>query len=911
METARLEEVLGEALGLDAKARADFLDETCAGDPHLRREVEAVLAVHDEAGAYFDDLTAAISASSARELDSAAAPKVEIGPYRTTGVLGSGGMGVVYRAQRVDGEFDKDVALKLLHLDMHTPQARARFLAERQILARLEHPGIARLLDGGVTDEGRPYFVMELVEGRPITDYCRHHRLPLEDILDLFRQAVDAVSYLHRSLVVHRDLKPSNILVDADGPRSESPGSGGRVRLVDFGIAKLLGEAGETALTLTGQRLLTPSYAAPEQLAGGAITTATDVYGLGVVLYQLLTGLLPHERSDPAKETDLRESTTAPSTALRGAEEPTPIAWRRVAGDLDNVCLKALRVEPERRYASAEQLDRDLESYQQGLPVSARPNTLRYRATRFVQRHRASVAVGAGGLLLLAAGLVRERALRSEAQKQTARAEAVSSLLGGLISSADPANARGREVTVAEVVDRAQETLDANQDLADQPQVEAEVRLVLGRTYSALGRIDDARSQFERAIELGGGIDATDNTTLQAAEGLGLLLRRTEPERAQAILRRVVAVRRRTLGPAHDLTLDATASLSRAMTFPAQSAEAEALDRELLEQRRATLGPDHHKTLLAMNSLAGTLFNTERYEQAAELYRDALTRAQATLGPDHPDTLRLGGNLATTYGMVGRYADAEPIHRQGLATHLRVLGENHARTGMELHNLGIVLLRQAKYDEAESVFRRATRARGEDTPGSLYSQSFLADTLRELGRHAEAERIFRNTLSRQKEALGNDSTETWRTAVSLADLYYRQGRLQRASELADEARANFTRIHGEQHFAVADCDLLQAQIALRQGNLQQAAGFAVRAVSAFEASLPLDHLSVVEARLQLARVRLAAGDAEGASQGLQALVARRVERLGTKHPAAVRAQELAAEVEEALGRDQPTAPMIP
>ncbi|HUG75829.1 MAG TPA: serine/threonine-protein kinase [Acidimicrobiia bacterium] len=846
---ARLEEVLGEALDLDAEARPDFLDEACDGDPDLRREVEAVLAIRGEAGVYFDGLSAAISASSSLELASAAAPKVEIGPYRTTGVLGSGGMGVVYRARRVDGEFDKQVALKLLHLDMHTPQARARFLAERQILARLEHPGIARLFDGGVTDEGRPYFVMELVEGRPLTDYCRHHQLPLEATLDLFRDAVDAVSYLHRSLVVHRDLKPSNILVDAYG----------RVKLVDFGIAKLIGEAADADLTLTGQRLLTPSYAAPEQLTGSAITTATDVYGLGMVLYQLLTGRFPHEPGDLPPKTDLRDSTTAPSVALRDAAAPTPIAWRRVAGDLDNICLKALRHEPDRRYASAEQLDADLGRYQQGLPVSARPSTLRYRATRFVQRHRAAVAVAAGVLLLLTGGLVRERTLRNQAQEQTARAEAVSSLLGGLISSADPANARGREVTVAEVVDRAQEALDANPDLADQPQVEAQVRLVLGRTYSALGRLDDARRQFDRAIELGGGIGATDDTTLKAAERLALLLRDSDPERAQAILRRVVARRSESLGPAHDLTLEATASLSRVLRNPAHYAEAESLDREILEQRRATLGPDHARTLRAVNSLAGTLFNTQRYEQAAELYRDALTRSRATLGPDHPDTLRLGGNLAATYSVLGRYGDAEAIQRQVLATRVRVLGENHVDTGLSLHNLGMVLLRQAHYDEAESVFRRAVDARTEgSTGGALYSQSYLADTLRELGRATEAEEVYLQTLKEQKRHFDADFPDIWRTTLGLAELRVQQGDRAEATKLAQQAMDNFRRIYGEEHPQVASCLVLLSRIAMEGRDFDEASRLAERAVAVVTADLPDDHPAVVDARLHRAQVRMAA-----------------------------------------------------
>ena len=297
-----LEELFAAAIELPSDARADFLDRTCAGDAALRKDVAELLGVEREAAAFFDGLSHDIAVAAPLELESTAQPHVQVGPYRTLRVIGRGGMGTVYLSERVDGQFDQQVALKLIHLDMETPLVRARFVNERQLLARLAHPNIARLQDGGMTEEGRPYLVMEYVKGRPITRYCAEKGLGVEGILRLFLVVIEAVGYLHRNLVVHRDLKPGNILVDADD----------QVKLVDFGIAKLLASELRSAQTGTGERLLTPEYAAPEQLVSGPVTTATDVFALGVVLYELLTGRRPYPRGGVSRRSG--PPTSPPST---------------------------------------------------------------------------------------------------------------------------------------------------------------------------------------------------------------------------------------------------------------------------------------------------------------------------------------------------------------------------------------------------------------------------------------------------------------------------------------------------------------------------------------------------------------------------------------------------------------------
>ncbi len=892
----RLESLFAEALDRSPDERRRFLKEVCREQPELERELRELLAAHEECGDFFDDLSREIRAGAETELETAVLPRVQIGAYQTIEVLGHGGMGAVYRARRVDGAFEQEVALKLPHLDMQTPQLRARFVAERQLLAQLSHAHIARLLDGGITDEGRPYFVMELVEGEPLTRYSERMRLSLEDRLRLFLEMIDAVSYLHRNLIVHRDLKPSNIFVDREG----------QVKLLDFGVAKMLEDEASLPATMTAERLLTPQYAAPEQLSGGRVSTGTDIYALGVVLYELLTGRLPHDRTRTSPIRNDLEPTVAPSAAVKSASkmgESCSVAWRKIAGDLDNICLKALRPEPERRFVSAEQMGLDVERFLDGMPVSARPSTLGYRAARFVQRHRVGVAIAAGVVVLLASAGIRERTLRGQAQRQAQRAETVSSLLAGLISSADPANAQGREVTVLEVLDAAETGLAAEPGLAATPTVEAEVRVVLGRTYGSLGRLSDARTQFERAIELGAGVDGAEEITLRAQEELALQLKETEPERAKAMLRQVVAAREWAHGPADDLTLSAKASLSRILRNPEDYAEAEALDREILEQRRAVLSPVHPETLKAMNSLAGTYFSTSRYEYAAELYETALEAARVELGPDHPETLRYGGNLAATYAVLGRYADSEARQREVLEARLRILGPKHRLTGMSLHNLGHLLLRQAKFEAAESVFRQAMAARLEGgQTGYLYSQSFLADTLREMGREREAEALYLETMAAQQELFGPGFPDTYRTMLGLGELHLRRADFDSAVRVVSEALVGYTKIHGQEHPQVGSCLLLLARIERSRGRPIDAEVEIDRAIEILGAQLADDHPALIDARLERAAIRLATGEAGPALEGLAELVEIRLGRLGAEHPRSREAVELLVAARAAAGR---------
>src|SRR5947207_1937737 len=419
-----IEAVFEKALELSTNARTAFLEKSCDGDEELRREVESLLESHASAGSFIDERTLFISNEELKDDDGIVPPGQLIGPYRITREIGRGGMGTVYLAERADQQYEKQVAIKLIKRGMDTESVLRHFRNERQILASFDHPNIARLFDGGTTEDGLPYFVMEYVEGLPINEYCTSHELPLVDRLKLFREVCAAVSYAHRHTVIHRDIKMSNILVTSDG----TP------KLLDFGIAKILqpGAGAEASMTMTGVRPMTPEYASPEQIRGEPVTTASDVYSLGIILYELLVGRSPYRFTSRSPLDVAREITDTepprPSTALARGEEakfgPTGIRNSKVLkGDLDNIVLMALRKEPERRYQSVEQFSEDIGRHLTARPVLARKDTIGYRAGKFVRRNKVATAAASLVFFSLISGIAATIWEAQQAKAEKARAE--------------------------------------------------------------------------------------------------------------------------------------------------------------------------------------------------------------------------------------------------------------------------------------------------------------------------------------------------------------------------------------------------------------------------------------------------------------------------------------------------------
>jgi eukaryotic-like serine/threonine-protein kinase len=700
-----------------------------------------------------------------------------VGIYRLIEQLGRGGMGEVYLGERADGRFEQKVAVKLVKRGMDTTEILRRFARERRILARLEHPGIARLLDAGETPDGRPYFVMERVAGEAITDYCRARDVSLEDRLRLLASCCDAADAAHRGLVVHRDLKPSNILVTPDG----------QVKLLDFGIAKLLGEEeGEIQLTRVGGRVLTPAYAAPEQILGGVVTVATDVFALGVVLYELLTGALPYDRRattphELAARVE-RESAERPSTAATRTIEADDAdrkreRWvRRLRGDLDTITMKALAHEPERRYPSAAALAEDLRRYLTSRPVQARPDSRGYRLRKFVVRHRLGVAasgvVAAAVLVALAVSFAQTAAARREAE----RAAAAQAFLTSLFEQIDPARSAGSAPTVRDLLERGSKRLD--RELARQPELRAEMHALLGQVFDQLALPDQGEAHWRRALETRQALFGPgDARTAKAKKGLAISLARQARHAEAEPLFKELLERAEVLGDKRELaSMLLNYGLQKVLTGDYAAAEAH------LERAVALLGsagePDSRKLAKALNNLGLAYWRQGRERAAIKAF-------ERTLAIQTKDEGRRSGvvagtlhNLTQLHHILGELDIAERYGQEALALEEALYPPNHPAIGATLEALGQVAQKRGDRAGARALYERSIRiyeaSQRPDHPDLAYTLRHLAGLLREEGETEEAVRLYKRALQLRRKAFGDrhpDVAESW------YDLAVARGRL--------------------------------------------------------------------------------------------------------------------------------------
>ncbi len=816
----RIEDLFAQADELPDDERRAFLDAECGGDADLRRELEALFVETDGEVAPFESVVraAAVSLASGPE---ASAVGHRIGPYRITSSIGSGGMAEVYKAVRDDEQFEHDVAIKLIRRGLVSNAMLARFRNERQILASLNHPYIARLLDGGTTDDGLPYFVMEYVPGRPITEYCREKKLTLKNRLHLFRSVCSAVQHAHRNLVVHRDLKPSNVLVT----------DAGDVKLLDFGIAKLLAPsvspaAVTLAKTMTEVRMMTPQYASPEQVRGEPVTTATDVYALGLILYELLAGECPHHLKDASYAEVERAICIAPvdrpsAAVARNAPSSTRLR-RELKGDLDNIVLMALRKEPERRYQSVEQLAEDVRRYLQGRPVTARPDTIGYRANKFVRRHRAMVVSGVAVFLMLATFAVMTGLQAARTARERDRANEVTRFLVGLFEVSSPSQSRGNEVTARELLDEG--ALKVEREMADQPELQAAMMDTIGSVYRSLGLYDKARPLLERALaqriallgpdhpdvgdslhDLGtlyyfsGDYDLSEQNLRQSLavrtkaygehdarvaevySDLGELLRtRSRYDEAEPFLRQALDIRRSVFGNEHEQVAYSLHNLGALLEDKGDIDEAEALYREALAMKRHVLGPDHPSVATTLNNLAGLLSDRGDKVQAEQLYREALALRRRIFGAEHPDLAVSINNLGLILRTNGKYEEAEAMFREALAMKRKMLGPTHSSTAVGMQNLADVLEAQSRFVEAEALYRESLAATltvfKPDHWRVAAVESALGSCLTKMGKYAEAEKLLVDAHAKLQAALGDDNVRTKDAVDRLARLHEAQAR---------------------------------------------------------------------------------------------------------------------------------------
>jgi tetratricopeptide (TPR) repeat protein len=764
-----------------------------------------------------------------------------LGPWRLVSEIGRGGMAVVYLAERIDGQFDRRVAIKLIG-GHPSPELLGRLETERRILAALDHPNIARLLDAGISDRGQPYLVMEYIEGQPIDQYCRERQLDVAARLRLFSIVARAVHHAHRSLVVHRDLKPSNILVTGEGVP----------KLLDFGIAKILDPEDSmlpVAETLTGTRLMTPEYASPEQVAGLSVTTASDVYSLGVVLYELLTGHKPFRMQGRTfrqwELMVLERDPTRPSSVAAGEVHDARLA-RRLRGDLDRIVLMALRKEPDRRYASAEQLTEDIERHLGGRPVRAMNPGRWYIFRKFALRHRLELAGASVALLSLVAGTVFSlqqarlaRRERDRAHQARVEAEAVTSFLSGLFEAADPADARGDSVTARELLERG---VGRAEGLAGQPSAQARMLTAVGEVYRNLGQFDKAESLLVRALEVRR--KAWGPEHVEVAAGLSALAVhyrvRGDAVRGDSLLREALAMQRRLLPPGDPAIATSLSELARLKADQSQDLESERLYREALTIRRRALGPTHRDVAISLRNVGAILRRQRRYAEAVPFYQDALATGIRALGPDHPDVIFLKQQLATVLlDLPESWEASERLFRDAVASARKVLGDDHRGTADAISQLAWCLTTVGELEEAEALHREALERRRRtygpghyNTAGTMLA---LADHLAAAGKYEEADQWYRSGTDLYQQVFGPDHGSVAGGLTGRGRLLLRTGRL-------DEAEQAFRRALGIRQLVksdapiVADVSVDLAEVLIARGKTREAEPLLLSALAIYQAA---------------------------------------------------------------------------
>ena len=872
MDDRHAAELLVAVLDRPARQRQAFIESACGGDAAARAGVLRLLRELDDddpflspggaaAGPFGDDLAEALARDEGVPLGD------RIGPYRIVSELGRGGMAVVYRADRVDGAFDQQVALKVVKRGIDTDEVLTRFRQERQILASLTHAGIARLLDGGETPDGRPYLVMELVGGEPIDRYCDRKALGIDARVDLCIAVARAVQHAHRHLVVHRDLKPSNILITADG----------EVRLLDFGIAKLLETSPvEPAAppTRTALRAMTPEYASPEQVLGGPITTGSDVYQLGLILFELLTGRRAQvlEGLAPAdvERVVCQQAPPRPSSVERLAAS----ARRQLQGDLDNIVLRALNKEPERRYGSVDHLLDDLVRFRAGLPVIARGDSVRYRAGKFLRRHRPAAAAAAAVVLLVASIVafysMRLASERDRARREAATATAVADFLASLFRAADPVESAGADVTARELLRRGGARVDA--ELASQPDVQTRMMDTIGDIYRSMNLLPDAIGLHEKALadrlqRLGAAHPDVAQTRTRLATDLYYAGRYDE---ARAQYEQALAIQEAALGPDHADLAATLGGLGLVHRRTGQSEKARDFLERALAVRERAVGAENPLLAVTANNLGLVHLRLRNYERARELFERALALHERRYGPDSPRVGGTIGNLGDLFRETGDLQQARRFQERAVAIVEKAYGPDHRDTATSLNALGQVLFEMRLYAEARPIFERArdtyVRALGPGHAYVAYPTENLGDVFRATGEYRLAEAQYERALEIRLGAFGDVHQTVGQTLRNLGTLRVLMDDCPRATPVLQQAVDVIRQTMDAEHSWIGSSRLDLGSCEVKAGRYAEAEPLLVDAYRILRAKLGADNERTTKAAAQLAAVYDALGKPDDAAR---------------------------------------------